>query len=373
MDQTQKEQQDLATQAPNISESSPVYVKDNKNGFKIFAVVSFIIVFCIFGYLFYKSDVVNFFGFSKNKSIVDSSQTSQVDQNDKKIESKKQDESVEWSLISQPFKPRFKLFDTDDGSENPAFFWIAYPGVSYFINEQGDVVYGSVNSDPDSNKIISADKNTFSLLVHWLPDGIDGIEFGKDKESVFYRGYKIDGADPATFEVLKYGNALTNYSKDKNHVYLENNLITGADPATFTIIKCISIDRADYCWKYVAKDKTYAYVGGDVWPVPDVASLNSGDGCSPLQDKNYFYRAKIFGEPPIALELPSPASFKRIGDSCYYRNNNDIYFSPANKIIGADADTFEVLSSEPYYARDKNRFYSGAEVTDSKFIMDLFK
>lgn len=63
--------------------------------------------------------------------------------------------------------------------------------------------------------IFDADFSTFEILDE---------DFARDKNFVFYRGTKIDGADPKSFEGLGMW-----YSKDKNHVYRETEIVEDAD------------------------------------------------------------------------------------------------------------------------------------------------
>lgn len=53
-----------------------------------------------------------------------------------------------------------------------------------------------------------------------------------DKNSVYYRGRIIQGADPESFSPLKQ----LGYSKDKSFVFLDSNKIILADPSSFHVL-----------------------------------------------------------------------------------------------------------------------------------------
>ena len=53
-----------------------------------------------------------------------------------------------------------------------------------------------------------------------------------DGHHVYLWGQRVEGADPASFEVLDGG-----YFKDKSHVWYIHDLVEGADPASFKIDK----------------------------------------------------------------------------------------------------------------------------------------
>ena len=71
---------------------------------------------------------------------------------------------------------------------------------------------------------IEIDNGTFEIL--------DNKSYAKDKSSVFWRGVRIDKADPKTFKVISDNG----YSKDKNYVFLDNDIVIFANPETFKVI-----------------------------------------------------------------------------------------------------------------------------------------
>ncbi len=59
--------------------------------------------------------------------------------------------------------------------------------------------------------------------------------YAKDKENVFYKFYRLPGADPETFELLG-----DYYGKDKNYVFFQHYRLPGANPATFRVLTLFS-------------------------------------------------------------------------------------------------------------------------------------
>lgn len=87
--------------------------------------------------------------------------------------------------------------------------------VFYFTDEDG---LGEVTF-----KVEEVDTASFQIL--------DDI-YAKDGKNVYRVGKIIEGADPATFEVLSH----KAYAKDRFAVYFWGKKVEGADPQTFVLI-----------------------------------------------------------------------------------------------------------------------------------------
>jgi hypothetical protein len=61
--------------------------------------------------------------------------------------------------------------------------------------------------------------------------------YSKDKNNVYLYSEKLDGVDPATFEILNLPECGvgTRYTKDANNVYYNENVLESADPASFYV------------------------------------------------------------------------------------------------------------------------------------------
>ena len=68
-----------------------------------------------------------------------------------------------------------------------------------------------------------ADPKTFRYLKK---------EYAVDRQNVYFRGEKIEKADPMTFRVID-GPEYFYFAADSNHVYRHNQIFKEADPATF--------------------------------------------------------------------------------------------------------------------------------------------
>lgn len=73
------------------------------------------------------------------------------------------------------------------------------------------------------NRWIDADPETFVLDTH-------DINYATDKDRAYYAGKPLEQSDPSTFEIIPY----TPYSKDAVNVWHYAHLIPGADAQTFT-------------------------------------------------------------------------------------------------------------------------------------------
>lgn len=124
-------------------------------------------------------------------------------------------------------------------------------------------------------KLEGADVNTFSIV----PRSTE--YFAKDKNNVFRLCDKLDGADPATFQILD--NAT--YQKDKNSVYDEGWKMPGADPASFVIFNL-----------FLTKDKNAVYQNGQkIDKIKDPASFVAQDYTNG-QDKYNHYEIIRWGD-----------------------------------------------------------------------------
>lgn len=77
-------------------------------------------------------------------------------------------------------------------------------------------------------KINGADPETFRVLWHPIYEGCAQSHYAKDATSVYFKTLHVDGADPNTFEALIYG-----FGKDAVRVYKEEKLVPNLDPYAF--------------------------------------------------------------------------------------------------------------------------------------------
>lgn len=156
------------------------------------------------------------------------------------------------------------------------------------------------------------------------------LEYGysTDGQFVYYRDSNkniIRGADPKSFVVLdEY------YSKDKSNFYYQLSAIEEADYDTFQILG----------YGY-AKDKNTIFLGNH-------PGLYTGD--SP-NDKEF-----------LKLEKKIDIASFVVLSYVYFKDKNIVMYDnrhggtdKVTEIIGADSDTFEVITGE--YSKDKNNIY----------------
>ena len=192
-------------------------------------------------------------------------------------------------------------------------------------------------------------------------------EILKDKKRVYAAGRMIEGADPASFEII-----IGRYYKDKKNVYTEWNKIDNADVKTFEVI-----DGNYSC------DKNRVYFDGMEIPGIDRESFETIGYSYSKDKKNVYYEKEPVKDADIEsfmLILPEnlygeyakdknrvyysgrelkgvdPESFQRV-NSVINKDKNNVYNN--EKIVeGADPETFQEIERTPFY-KDKNRVYYG--------------
>lgn len=102
----------------------------------------------------------------------------------------------------------FEVLEYSYARDKNRFYWLD-PDIRGY--EKIDIVHEEI--DPASCKI-----HTF----HWLSDK-NGVFYIRHPKN--FNGFKVDGADPETFEAID-----DVYGKDKNHVYKFGRIVEGADP-----------------------------------------------------------------------------------------------------------------------------------------------
>lgn len=195
-------------------------------------------------------------------------------------------------------------------------------------------------------KIDKVDLNSFEVL------GQNGY-YAKDKNSVYYSGEKVEGANAKTFKIISDGF----YSKDDKNVYAGKEIVKGADLQTFKDISGTSYARDKNNLYY------YGYYGGNIENLGKIDEKNFKIFNSDLiKNGNEIY---YFGEKE---NIKNPEKFEIIKTSndneniLYGKDDKNVYVSRSKykhlKVIeNADRDTFEVMKKDIRYSKDKNNIY----------------
>lgn len=183
---------------------------------------------------------------------------------------------------------------------------------------------------------LDADPASFRLLDQ------DG-RFVCDKDSMYYRAIKIEGADPDSFRRLK-----GDFSVDKNHAYL-GHVTLPADASTF---EACSPGRISDPWH-----------GGRYFCGPYSTEGWNRDA------NNIYFGNKVF-------DAGDPATFQVLQFAHYAKDANNVYCG-RTMMAGADPGSFEILgtkylnffpstaehpSGHGPLARDKYHFYIYADI-----------
>lgn len=218
------------------------------------------------------------------------------------------------------------------------------------------------------NILSSADINSFEIL---------NDAYAKDKNNAYCYGQIINKVDVKTFTALEKWYV---YAKDKNNVFYWEDILFYADSITFSVVWCDNswrcyakdkdlifywkkiLDFADvnsfvYLWNNYTKDKNNAYYNWDI-----LSNTNTF-----IYLNNWYWKDenKVYYNWKI-IEWADSNSFNIIYDefgkpSEFYKDKVDIYFF-WSKFEWVDLDSFKVLSKD--YTLDKNNVYNWKNIIE---------
>ncbi len=137
------------------------------------------------------------------------------------------------------------------------------------------------------------------------------MDFGKDKDYVFFGTERIENSHPQTFQKIEN----TKYLKDKNLVYMGGNILEGADPISFEIID----DEEGY-----AKDKKHVFLN-NFWLSELDASTFQKLGSPYCRDAKTVYCGTI----PLRVNYPETFKVLKTADRINpYKKENIIESNP---------------------------------------------
>jgi hypothetical protein len=261
----------------------------------------------------------------------------------------------------------------------------------------------------EGRAIPGADAATFRVSSHQNGDSPDKnaplvlSEMGRyagDAQHTYFDGKVIEGArgQDATSVIEEYGDSK---ARDKHHVYYKDTVVEGADPASFELIGggWMGRDKHDYYtpqyvgneirllrmkvdmasfkllvptttsttggfdpWNHIDKllwayDKQHYYVGDKACPIADASTFVVLDfGYAKDAKQAYFLDKVIPGADGVTFQLVSPDHDKNWGHEfgCYAKDAKHIYYQ-ARVIEGADVATFTVVDER--FFKDKNHRY----------------
>lgn len=202
--------------------------------------------------------------------------------------------------------------------------------VKYNIKDNGVYYIDWNEAKGKEEKLLkNADKNSFESLSNDY--------YGKDKNYVFYKGNKIAGADPKTFQLIEGG-----YAIDNNRAYYYGDSIDNSNSRGFEIID-----------KYYSKDHKNVYYTTNPLNVCSVKNFDfvykdnseskwarwTTDGCYYYM-KNYKTPSKDYENIKLYKESPGISSDKK---HVYYLNRNIYYNNESERILDTvDISSFKV-------------------------------
>ena len=159
--------------------------------------------------------------------------------------------------------------------------------------------------------------------------------------------HTLTHADPSTFEPLRQtkfergpcAGRNVEFGRDKDHVYFRSEVVSGADPKTFTFMD-----------EYYARDKSAIYANARRLTTRG-ASFRVIEGGYATDGRLHFYRDTVIRESGF-----EPLRGKDAGNTGYARTRNLVYHN--GKVVpDADPQTFELFMTEVGMARDHRHVF----------------
>jgi len=208
--------------------------------------------------------------------------------------------------------------------------------ILYFYQKiDGKIYFGSSSFPEGFIEVEGADTLSFTMLKNYQ-------FYGKDKNAVYYKGIKIEGANPVSFEMIggssdTFGH-VDGYTKDDKYIFIANKKIDSADVNTFNLLHS----------KY--DENVFKFIQPQLFR--GLSAFDNGYA----RDKKYVF---LWGE---VLEYDA-ATFELIGWG-YSKDRRGIYYNGKLIIQGNPSNYWHSLSylvdnDSVYYAGEIMPFYDG--------------
>jgi len=234
-----------------------------------------------------------------------------------------------------------------------------------YIQENNTIKYLNKTStgDIDTITLNSANAENFIIIDSKQQENkcLNEDVWAKDKMSVWYKQYKIIGADPFSFKILN-----NSYSYDNNNVFYKQTLLINAEKENFEILNNLYAKDNERIW----------YKGKEVFGIENPENFKVIDGYF-SSDGNSIY----LNNDTLLIKVPDsdPNTFLNTEDDMhlsslkYYKDKKNVYCIDTEKNIG-DADfmyvfdafteSFEILN-EKYYSKDNFNVYFKNKVIEN--------
>ncbi len=175
-------------------------------------------------------------------------------------------------------------------------------------------------------------------------------------------GTDVEGADPATFDVIDQS-----YAKDINNIYYNGKPVAGADPSSVTLVPSglasehisESSENSDNSGYLISDGKVFCY--GEIIDGADSTSFSYLLG-SYAMDKDYLYYYIDIKIPLTAIPVVMPNA-----SESYIRHAGQVIFQ--GEVISNEANDFKIINDE--YAIDASHVYSHGKIVEG-MIADGF-
>lgn len=247
-----------------------------------------------------------------------------------------------------------------------------------------------INANLEANsRAMASSSSDFArrMAVAELP-GIDGSNYRKDENHVYYGTDEIPNSDPNTFEIID-----EKFTRDKAQVYSGGKIIDDADPITFvrlgtsgyakdsknvfaevgcggsgySIVFCFrKVEGADpRTFRFnsinMPVDKNHVFYGDKIIPEADPGTFSEHNGgkygYSYWYDKNYIF---VMGNNRVGVIKEKCSNLDRIGGN-YLKCDDKVYYED-KLLVGADVNTMIPVGVTANYAKDSKNVYFDGEI-----------
>lgn len=225
------------------------------------------------------------------------------------------------------------------------------------------------------------------MVISELP-GIDGSNYRKYENHVYYGTDEILNSDPNTFEIID-----EKFAKDKGQLYSDGKIIEGANPDTFVRIgnsgyikdsKSVFVEvgcggsgySIVFCFKKVEGadpqtfrfnsinmpvDNDHVFYGDKIIPEADPETFSGHNGgkygYSYWYDKNYIF---VMANNRVGVIKEKCNNLDRIGGN-YLKCDDKVYYED-KFLAGADVNTMIPVGVTANYAKDSKTVYFDGEI-----------
>lgn len=182
--------------------------------------------------------------------------------------------------------------------------------------------------------VSGVDVNSFKILSEW---------FAIDKNSVYWKGAKLRGANPSTIRVLD-----NYFAVDDSSVFGAGAIVLGADPESFELL--------EGSWSRDSSNYFYGVTKVDVCDYQSLEVISEFTPFRAIDDRCYYWTTEVVSVEDFSTLQILPGG--------YAIDQYNVYFATYT-IESADVNTFEVKEDRFLsLAKDNSQCYLGIRIIE---------